>query len=106
MIFTYQHLFNEEEFQIEIKPTVSDDFPAVLRQMKASMPSKKCRNSILFLKEYTGFGASEEEFVEYFKTQGYKVIFEREIDKIEIPHYDLELTHCKPVSNLLDKILA
>lgn len=100
------NLLNEEFFQIEIKPTVSDDFPAVLRQMKASMPVHRSINSILFLKEYTGIGANEDEFVQYFKSQGYKVIFEREIEEINLPKYDLELvTKSSEISELIDQIL-
>lgn len=36
--FGYEYL---NLFFIEIKPTVSDDFPAILRQMKASMPIER-----------------------------------------------------------------
>ncbi|MDY0090590.1 MAG: hypothetical protein RBR78_09515 [Flavobacteriaceae bacterium] len=93
--------FNEEYFQIEIKPTVSDDFPSVLRQMKASMPVKGYINSILFLKEYTGIGATKEEFCNYFKSQGYLVVFENEIDNIDFPNFDQKLI---AEQNLRDKV--
>lgn len=62
------------EYLIEIKPVVSDDFPAVLRQMKLS------KANILFLSKYTGIGAKVEDFVKYFKTQNITVIFESDID--------------------------
>jgi hypothetical protein len=60
---------------IELKPNVSDDFPAILRQMKKN----KCE--YLVCKSYSGIGATEEEFVKYFKTAGIKVVFEREFEE-------------------------
>jgi len=74
----------------ELKPTVSDDFPAVLRQMKISMPIDSRSINCLIIKEYTGRGATQDEFIEYFKLQGYKVIFEYEIQSIELPEIEKE----------------
>ena len=59
---------------IEIKPVVSDDFPAVLRQMNLSGAK------ILFISKYDGVGANLKDFIQYFKSQGITVIFESEID--------------------------
>jgi len=70
---SYQH------HQVEIKPVVSDDFPAVLRQMRLSGANT------LLLTKYTGAGATEQDFIEYFKSQRIRVIFEREIEKVRIP---------------------
>ena len=58
---------------IEIKPSVGDDFPSVMRQMK------KAGSNILFVRNYSGSGVSEEIFVEMFESQKIFVIFEREI---------------------------
>lgn len=81
---------------IEIKPTVSDDFPAILRQMKASMPidnrySSEKRYYILLVGDYTGIGATKEEFIEYFHSQGYLIIFEHQIDDVTLPEYETDL---------------
>lgn len=82
---------------IEIKPTVSDDFPAVLRQMKASMPVKRNEDMqrqnlyALLIGNYTGTSATLDEFVEYFDTQGYKVVFENELDNLKLPEFEIEL---------------
>ncbi len=65
---------NNMEFKIEVKPTVSDDYPAVLREMKAN------ESSFLVLSEYTGRGASKDDFVRIFKCSHKLVIFENEID--------------------------
>jgi hypothetical protein len=62
------HLW-QDQFLIEIKPTVSDDYPAVLRQMRAN------GSKVLFLEQYTGVGATREQFIRTFDTAGIKVIF-------------------------------
>jgi len=90
---------------IEIKPTVSDDFPAILRQMKASMPVKNNGSGdnyfILLVREYTGIGATKEEFIEYFKSQGYLVIFENHIENITLPDYEIELRLDTDIENVI-----
>lgn len=58
---------------IEIKPSVGDDFPSVMRQMK------KTESRYLFIRNYSGSGVSEEIFVQIFKSQEIDVIFEREV---------------------------
>lgn len=67
-------------YLIEIKPVVSDDFPAVFRQMKLS------KAKILFLCKYTGIGATREEFIKYFKTQDIIVVFESDIDNFDFDY--------------------
>jgi len=68
----YRHYY----LYIEIKPIVSDDFPKVLRQMQLS------QSNILYIKQYTGVGATEEQFIEYFKREKRKVIFDKNLDII------------------------
>jgi hypothetical protein len=60
-------------FSLELKPTVGDDYPAVLRQMKLN------RSGVLFVGEYTGKGATEEQFVKTFATASIRVVFAREV---------------------------
>lgn len=92
-------------FTIEIKPTIGDDFPAVLRQMKASMPKKSCERSgrynILLVGQYTGLGASEEEFVQYFNSQGYWVVFEHQIESFNLPEFEEELILRKEIEEMI-----
>lgn len=87
--------YNYMKIQIEIKPTIGDDFPSVLRQMKASMPVKydyedsrdvKC----LLVGTYTGVGATKEQFVQFFQSQKYRVIFASEIDQVILPEYETQ----------------
>lgn len=61
---------------IEIKPEVGDDYPAVLRQMRAN------HSNVLFTQNYTGVGATEEQFVRTFGTADIRVIFRRDVDAV------------------------
>jgi uncharacterized protein (DUF3820 family) len=58
---------------IELKPTVGDDYPSVLRQMIAN------RSEVLMLDRYTGEGATREQFVKTFQASGKRVVFLSEI---------------------------
>ena len=83
-------------YWIEIKPTISDDFPAILRQMKISMPVERNdwqreRFYTLLVGSYTGTSATKEEFIEFFETQGYKVVFEEELENLTLPYFEREL---------------
>jgi hypothetical protein len=55
--------------RVEIKPAVGDDYPAVLRQMR------RAESTVLFLEEYTGRGATREQFIQTFKTANIAVVF-------------------------------
>lgn len=69
-------------FSIELKPTVGDDYPAVLRQMKRNDAS------VLVIGAYCGVGATQDEFIQFFKTQGVTVIFEADIHNTVLPPFD------------------
>lgn len=58
---------------IEIKPSVGDDYPAVLRQMRTN------RSDCLFVETYTGTGATEAQFVATLFNSGIKVVFRRDL---------------------------
>ena len=65
---------------VEIKPTIGDDYPAVLRQMKtAERASEGTRHlvyrAVLFLVEYIGVGATCEQFIDVFENEGIRVVF-------------------------------
>ena len=67
-------LGDSDTFTIEIKPTVGDDYPTVLRQMLAG----KVR--YLFLEKYTGTGATLDQFLSIFAASGRSVIFKHDVD--------------------------
>jgi hypothetical protein len=54
---------------IEIKPAVSDDYPTILRQVKLNGSQR------LLVGEYTGAGATREQFVAIFATARVRVVF-------------------------------
>jgi hypothetical protein len=82
---------------IEIKPQVSDDFPAVLRQIINSSAYRKYKSGNfgkgdekidgmmfgLFIENYSG-AISESELWDYFINSDIKVYFSREADEIEL----------------------
>jgi uncharacterized protein (DUF3820 family) len=59
----------QRQWCIEIKPAVSDDYPAVLRQMR------RTNSKVLLLKSYTGQGATREQFIKTFEAAGLQVVF-------------------------------
>jgi hypothetical protein len=59
---------------IELKPVIGDDYPAVLRQMKAN------GSNVLLLCDYVGTGATREQFIETFATADKRVVFLRDVE--------------------------
>lgn len=66
--------FEAHGFCIEIKPTVGDDYPAVLRQMRAN------RSKYLLVGRYAGTGATCAQFAMTFASAGIRVVF---LDEVE-----------------------
>jgi hypothetical protein len=68
---------------VEIKPTVGDDYPTVLRKMlsikRDSYGGWITDPKILFLEHYTGTGVTLEQFIQFFKLSGIDVVFRHEI---------------------------
>lgn len=70
--------FCGERFAIEVKPSVGDDYPAILRQIK----NIRCSGyHILFLERYIGSGATKEQFVAIFRKSGVAVVFREDAEK-------------------------
>jgi hypothetical protein len=68
--------YTQKEFAIEIKPTVADEYPAVLRQMNRN------KSTYLFVESYEGEGATEAQFVAMFAASGKQVVFKRDVDAL------------------------
>ena len=66
--------WNRFELGIEIKPTIGDDYPAVLRQMKAN------RSAVLLMGRYTGVGATQEQMVLTFSAARIRVVTLTEVE--------------------------
>jgi hypothetical protein len=83
------------KIQVEIKPSIGDDFPAVLRQMKNAIPAKIHGDfdesfHCLLVRDYVGEGANKEQFVLFFETQRFKVVFASDLDNACLPLFDEE----------------
>lgn len=76
---------------IEVKPTVGDDYPAVLQKIRSAVERSIAQSRVqratespietpvLFLEEYTGVGATMEQFIAIFENSAVKVIFLDEV---------------------------
>lgn len=89
--FAYKHGrpkpkdYDEDDFDtgimvLELKPCIGDDYPSVLRQMKANRErcnSRRCGERIyidicfLVYEQYTGTGISEAEMQDFFRKCGF-----------------------------------
>jgi len=75
----------EETLNIEIKPALGDDYPSILRQMKANLSNKqfyvpyntKC---LLLYKDFTASGATEDQVREIFHKSGFRTMSFKEIE--------------------------
>lgn len=62
------------ELPVEVKPVVSDDYPAVLRQMKRN------GSRYLLVGRYEGVGATVAQFKEIFSRSGKTVVFLSDVE--------------------------
>lgn len=77
-------LVGECRFWIEIKPTISDDYPATLRQMRAN------RARHLLYRTYSGSGVDEPTFRRLFQSQGLTTVRESEVASTPSPRMVLD----------------
>jgi len=63
----------DKRFKIEIKPSVGDDYPAILRQMRVN------GSDYLFTQKYTGIGATKQQFIQTMKLSGIEVVFREDL---------------------------
>ena len=68
---------------VEIKPTLGDDFPSVLRQMKANMPymSEK-RLFVLVYREFAASSVTEEQVKSIFAKSGFAAASFEELETV------------------------
>lgn len=66
--------YGDRSVSLEIKPSVADEYPAVLRQMTRN------NSGFLFVGSYEGEGASEAQFHAMFAASGKRVVFKRDVD--------------------------
>lgn len=64
---------------IEIKPSIGDDYPAVLRQMRGHRANNRLgyylENQVLLVGEFNARGATIQQFIKTFEVSGIRVVF-------------------------------
>lgn len=71
--------YDRGALNVEIKPSMGDDFPTVMRQME------RLRARALVLEEYTGRAVPAPQIRQMFAASGYSLVFLRDIEA-EIPN--------------------
>lgn len=61
--------------KIELKPTMGDDYPSIMRQMQ------RLGATVCIVGQYTGRGASEPQLRDMFAANGYTIVFVQEIEE-------------------------
>jgi hypothetical protein len=69
----------DSAFRVEVKPIVGDDYPAILRAMKA------VKSRQLLVGEYCGAGASWDEVVNVFGLSGISVVLLTDVEQMPMP---------------------
>ena len=64
-----------DRLKVEIKPSVGDDYPTVLRQMR------RTKAGVLVVETFAGRGVSEPQMRAMFEASGIKVVFVQEIEE-------------------------
>lgn len=68
-----------DAFRVEVKPIIGDDYPAILRAMKA------VKTKQLLVGEYCGAGATWEEVVKVFALSGITVVRLEDVERTVVP---------------------
>ncbi|UTF51823.1 hypothetical protein NLA06_08035 [Desulfomicrobium sp. ZS1] len=111
---------NSELYYIEIKPSIGDDYHAVLNQIsnrremnKMHFKQKASQNVryLLVIGAYDGTGVSYENFKSIFKNEDIEVVLEAEIDNVKIPKIEndfrisfFEIPALNEIFNILDSV--
>lgn len=69
----------QEEFRVEVKPLVGDDYPVILRAMKA------VKGNCLLVGTYCGTGASWEQVVKVFSLSGIAAVLLDDVERTAVP---------------------
>lgn len=65
----YKEIFNEHIVGIEIKPSLGDDYPAILRKIKSNPNRGRTNKEILAYRDFAAQGISEENLIKLFKNE-------------------------------------
>jgi hypothetical protein len=67
---------------VELKPTLGDDYPAVLRQMKGNYPRRVANTAALMIGNFTAKGATFEQVCTIFRNEDIKVVLWSEVEEL------------------------
>lgn len=86
--------FRMSKLFIELKPSIGDDFPSILRQIKANRQRVKRYDKgevywILIVGSYNGKGATYSEVQTFFQNEGILVIQEQDIARIDLERWNI-----------------
>lgn len=70
--FRYSHCLPRSVL-IEVKPSIGDDYPSIIRQMKANSIRDPYGEKMLIYQQYNGVGVSEYDMIAQFKMCGFDV---------------------------------
>ena len=67
---------------IKVRPSLGDDFPTILRQMKAGWRDDECNadHAILLIEQYAGSGGSLDQVRKVFHNEGFLVVTVAEVE--------------------------
>lgn len=68
-------------YSVEIKPSIGDDYPVVLRKMKANM-GRFTGQPVLFVDQFSAVGVTKEQMVKMFNFSGIAVVWKENVDEI------------------------
>lgn len=89
--------FYHRDYAIEIRSTVGDEFPSILRKMK------NINVNTLFLAHYVGHGVTRRQFIDFFGSQGIQVIFAHDVERLCLPVPELHIVESKTLTSMLKK---
>jgi hypothetical protein len=73
---------NSRDFAIELKPSMGDDYPAVMRQIKKAADRFGSVRKVCVIGKYVGVGATYQQVKEMFKISDIELITVSEIDGV------------------------
>lgn len=92
-------VYEGDQFRVEVKPLVGDDYPAILRAMKA------VKGTHLLVGEYTGVGATWEQVVKVFRMSNIVATTVEAVEQTRLPEEVLRTSASVPTATAAEAIV-
>lgn len=92
-------VYEGDQFRVEVKPLVGDDYPAILRAMKA------VKGTHLLVGEYSGAGATWEQVVEVFRMSNIVATTVEAVEQTRLPEEVLRTSASVPTATAAEAIV-